>query len=513
MQHTRHLSELLAGLGCSQLSALGDCQITGIAMDWREIGSGYLFVARHNYFGNTHADVVHALERGAGACLVSENLQDTEAVLRAFPQACLFFTPHEDPSLGEVCARFYGHPTQSVPVFGVTGTNGKTTTCALLYFWLQKAGMRPAMMLTTGMYYANEHMPSTNTTPDALFLQRFAAQMLERGADCLIYECSSHALEIGRVHGIAFNHVGLSNLSHEHLDFHQNMGAYALAKSHLFNRYLHCAENLGQKTSVTINMDDAWGRWILAQSSPKALRYVVSASTCQCALADVSVRLRTLAGLGLDGVILDFLCGSTTCTFQSPLLGEFNTANVGLAVGMLLASGLDLVPILCELVHFVPPAGRMQRVFAQEFPRAVFIDYAHTPEALGHALAALHSLCSGPITLVFGAGGQRDKTKRPQMAAVAQKYAHTVILTNDNPRGEDPERIMDDISAGFNVHSPMPQLYRIADRAQAIRFALSVLDAGPVLIAGKGHETTQEIGTKKLAFSDCEAIGRALRGQ
>jgi len=509
--NSHHIKFLLESLECTLLSSVDNAQIRGIAMDWREVEQGWLFVARKQYFGNTHAHIRDALERGASACLLSQIPDDLGDILNAYPRACIYLAPVEDPVLAEVCSRFFGHPTRDIQVFGITGTNGKTTTASILYFFLELIGRKPAMILTTGGYFAGTRYEMHNTTPDALYLQRFAAMVKEAGADCLIYEVSSHGLEIGRVHGVVFNHVAFTNLSREHLDFHADMGAYARAKSFLFNRFLRDARALGQPTTAIINIDDSWGQWMLAQSgAERSITFALRSSSN--VVRKNHLELELLSVNGFDGCTLSLHYNAEQHNFDSPLIGAMNRANLGVALALLLGAypSVELSAVLGAFKRFEPPLGRCQRVYASEFRRGVFIDYAHTPEALRELLRSFKELAMGAITLVFGAGGERDRGKRARMGAVAQEYADFVILTNDNPRNEEAERILDDIASGFDAKRAMPVLMRIPDREQAIGAALRVSDSGPVIIAGKGHERVQIIGDERKPFSDFEVLGSLL---
>jgi UDP-N-acetylmuramoyl-L-alanyl-D-glutamate--2,6-diaminopimelate ligase len=396
--------------------------------------------------------------------------------------------------VGEIAARFFDRPSGALHVIGVTGTNGKTSIVQLLASALQTLGARAATIGTLGAGLVGAIQPGERTTPDAVSVQALLAQFRDAAATHLAMEVSSHALEQGRVNAIEFEVAVFTNLTRDHLDYHGTMENYGAAKRKLFA--------WPDLRAAVINVDDAFGRELMAQlpNHVQGLPYAVDA-------ADASIRAREVrsSGAGLRFQLSTPWGGGEVA---SPLLGRFNVYNLLAVAGCLGTLGYTFAQIQEALAGLQSVAGRMNRLSGGAGAPLVVIDYAHTPDALEQALSSLRAHCAGRLICVFGCGGERDQGKRPQMGAIAERLADRVIVTDDNPRGEDGDVIVAQIVAGL-THRERADVQR--DRAEAIALALREARGGDVvLIAGKGHEPYQEIGGKKFPFDDLAVARRAL---
>jgi len=475
------LSELLAGLVSQPLA--DDPLITGITIDSREVQPGFLFLAVPGTRVDGRRYMAGALSRGAAAIAFEpDGLPHDSRTDMALP------VPNLRQQIGVIADRYYGSPTHKLQVVGVTGTNGKTTTTHLLAQSLDRSGRRCGLIGTLGCGFPMALDPSQHTTPDALSVHRLMDRFLEDGAQAVCMEVSSHALDQARVAGVNFDIAVFTNLTRDHLDYHGDMDAYAAAKAKLFD-FQHLA-------AAVINADDPFGRELIGRVRPR-LRVVsygldngeVRASEVQPSLRGLQLQVATPAG---------------TATVHSSLLGRFNASNLLAVLSVLLVSGLPLAEAVAALAQARPVAGRMER-FGDDHQPLVVVDYAHTPDALDKVLVALREHTRGKLLCVFGCGGDRDRGKRPLMGAIAERLADIVILTNDNPRHESPQAILDEIVSGMRTTPTI-----VPDRTQAIRVALQESRRGDiVLVAGKGHEDYQQVGDQRLPYSDRETV-RAL---
>ena len=400
---------------------------------------------------------------------------------------------------GFLADAFYGRPSASLWTCGVTGTNGKTTCAQWVAAALSAHGEKAGLIGTLGAGFAGALSPVANTTPDALEVHRLLAHMKGAGAGAVAMEVSSHALAQGRVNGVAFDCALFTNLSHDHLDYHGSMEAYAAAKARLF-------DTPGLQAAV-LNLDDVLGVQLAARLGARAV-CTIGYTLDRAAVAPGSVADWICAGPAGEGrIAIESSRGRATVAFGH--LGRFNLANAMGVLGCLLARGLPL-PEAARLLENLPPVpGRMQRVGTGAPGPLVVVDYAHTPDALDKVLQALKPMAAargGRLVAVFGAGGGRDAAKRPAMGAAAARHADRVVLTSDNPRDEDPLAIMAAIAKGVTVpHASEP------DRARAIAGAIAqAAPADVVLVAGKGHEAFQEAGGRRLPFSDAATAEAAL---
>jgi UDP-N-acetylmuramoyl-L-alanyl-D-glutamate--2,6-diaminopimelate ligase len=389
--------------------------------------------------------------------------------------------------IGEIAAHVYGEPSRALHMVGITGTNGKTSVAHWVAQALTRLGRKTAIVGTAGNGFPGALTPALNTTPDAIELHERLAHYRGQGAAACAMEVSSHGLAQGRVNGTRFNVAVLTNLTRDHLDYHGDMDQYAAAKAKLFAwPGLECA---------VLNVDDAFGRRLEAET--RAAR-VAGYGFIRGAV--IGERLR----LAQSSLSMDVRSDWGNAELHAPLLGRFNAANLLAALAALLASGEQLDAACSALAHVEPPPGRMQTLGGGGVQPLVVVDYAHTPDALEKVLAALREVAGGArLICVFGCGGNRDRGKRPLMGEAASRGADVVWVTSDNPRHEDPEHIIDDILAGVSGKPGIEP-----DRARAIFEAIGDARQGDVvLIAGKGHEDYQEIGSERLPFSD-EAMAR-----
>ena len=465
-----------------------DCTVFGLTLDSRRVQRGDLFfaLAGTQTHGSRYIDM--ALQQGAIAVLQEAETFHCNWLTSDIP--CISI-PNLSQKVGDIAAAFYDNPTHSMHVIGITGTNGKTTVSHLIAQLLQQQNINCGLVGTLGYGLYGKLQTGLNTTPDAVYLQQQFAQWLAKYIRHIAMEVSSHALEQGRVQGILFDTAVFTNLSHDHLDYHHTMEAYAAAKQKLFHMP-------GLKTAV-LNQDDIFGQQFKKQldSTMTCLTYGLTEG------CDVYANIIEYNELG---TFLKIHTPWGNETGHLPLFGKFNIYNVLAALTALLKIGFNLSTLVNQMQTVKAVDGRMER-FGQADQPTVIVDYAHTPDALENALRALKAHCKGALWCVFGCGGNRDKTKRSVMGKIATEYADKVILTDDNPRHEAPHHIIADIQQGC----PHPTAI-IADRAQAIRYAIHHATQNDiVLIPGKGHETYQQIGDERVPFSD-RAIVQSLLG-
>lgn len=466
-------------------------EVTGLCMDSRAVQPGDLFFACAG--GQVHAKAYmdDAIQRGACA-VIWESLIPKREERDGVP---VYGVPDLKQMIGPMAERFYGQPSQDLFVLGVTGTNGKTSTAHFIAQALnQDAPCGLVGTLGNGLFGKTE--PGIYTTPDAVTLHQLFAAMRDEGATRVVMEASSHGLAQGRVAGVAFDVAVLTNLTHEHLDYHGNMENYGRAKRRLF-------EIKGLKYAV-INIDDDFGRQLLVSmpGSVGTVSYGFKNEGLTPSLLGSNLQLDK-SGLSMH-VESDWGQGD----LHVPLLGRFNAENLLAALGALLASGMGFDAAVARLSQVQPVPGRMQGHGGADNEPLVVVDYAHTPNALEQALEGLRVHSKGKLWCVFGCGGDRDRSKRPLMAKIAERLADHVIVTTDNPRTENPDLIIADILAGFDNDGAVTF---VADRAQAItRAVISAAAEDVVLVAGKGHETYQIIGEERLPFDDAAEVEKAL---
>ena len=468
--------------------------IERIVSDSRRAGPGAAFFAYPGEVADGRAHIPDALRRGAAAVLWDQAGFEWRAEWRV-PNAPVRELKQR---AGELADRFYGRPSQALWMCGVTGTNGKSSCASWIAALLSRLDTRTGLIGTLGAGYPDRLAPLPNTTPDALEVHRLLRGFADDGAAAVAMEVSSHGLVQGRVNGVAFDCALFTNLSHDHLDFHGSMEAYAEAKARLFDW-------AGLQAAV-LNLDDPFGARLAARLAARGIR-TIGYGLSQAALAP-GLTAQLIAATAVRGEEMTLESNWGAARVRVNQLGRFNLSNALGVLGCLVAYGVPFAEALPLLAALPAVPGRMERVGEQPL---VVVDYAHTPDALEKVLGALRPIAQargGRLVAVFGAGGDRDASKRPVMGAVAARLADRMVVTSDNPRSEDPHAIIEQVAKGV-APPPSAGLAREADRARAIEAA--VRDAAPadvVLIAGKGHEDYQEIAGRRLPFSDA-AVARA----
>ncbi|TKR29785.1 UDP-N-acetylmuramoyl-L-alanyl-D-glutamate--2,6-diaminopimelate ligase [Luteimonas gilva] len=467
--------------------------ITGLVLDSRDLRAGDAFVAIAGFGAHGLGFVEQAKAAGASAILFEPPApQELPAPDDAIA------VPGLRKRMGAMADQFHGQPSRAMTMVGVTGTSGKTSTVQLIAQALESRGKRAGTIgtLGAGLYGAVE--PTGFTTPLVLQMHALLAQLRDAGAAAVAMEVSSHALDQGRVDAVHYDVAVFTNLTRDHLDYHGDMATYGAAKAKLFVR--------PGLRAAAINLDDEFGVSLLAQL-PESVRGIGLSARGN---AQAQVRAENVA-LDASGIAFDLVLGDARYPVRSPLLGRFNIDNLLAVAGVLHALGESDEAIAAALPKLQPIPGRMNRFGGDGKLPLVVVDYSHKPDPLQQALESLRGHLRGRLICVFGCGGERDRGKRPQMAAIAEAHAERVYVTDDNPRGEDGDAIVADIVAGF----ARPQ-DAVVERNRAAAIARAIGEAGPddiVLIAGKGHETYQEVAGVKHPFDDSDVARRALEGR
>lgn len=476
-----------------------DVMLLGIAYDSRRVQPGELFCAYQGYQADGRAYVDQAIEKGAKVILLENDLSIARPEWRHSHgrRVPIYKIANLKEKLGPMAAWFYGYPSQQLKVIGITGTNGKTSFCHLMAKALQALGYRCGVMGSLGNGFLDGLIPSDNTTMNAVEVQKQLAELRDKGAQLVAMEVSSHALDQGRVNGVEFALTVFSNLSQDHLDYHKTMKEYARSKQRLFDN----------QAPAIINMDDDFGIELIMELKQPLTVY----TTKHIILNEIKHKFVQAINVDLKrsgfAVFVNTSWGDDE--FISRLIGEFNVSNCLAVLAALLNLDIPFQEAIEAMQSLEPVPGRME-CFSRKSKPTVFVDYAHTPDALKQALKNLKPLCQGRLICVFGCGGDRDREKRPQMAAIAEQYADQVILTQDNIRHEDPVRIIADIMNGF---SSLDHVIIEQDREKAIQYAIGQARQNDiVLIAGKGRENYLLIGDERHAFSDIAVVERCLKG-
>lgn len=490
----KNIKDLLALLPECEFNGNDEQLIQGIAHDSRKVNPGTLFVCLTGNVVDGHNFIEDARQRGAVAVLVEKDINvDNMAVIKVADTRA---------AMQEITPFFYDYPGRKLRMIGVTGTNGKTTTTYLIREILRTAGYKVGVIGTIQILIEENSLPISNTTPDVIDLQAVLAEMVSQRIDYVVMEVSSHALALGRVAGCEFDVGVFTNMTRDHLDFHGDFEKYAVAKAELF-RKLGDPQNVKTGKTAIVNNDDAVADLMLANANCPKITYGIQ-NTASILAENIKIESKGAK------FVVNTPHGKISLDLN--ITGMFNVYNVLAAIGATLAEGIDFDKIKQALESFKSVPGRFEIVDADQ-PFSVIVDYAHTPDGLENILKTAREFAERRIIIVFGCGGDRDRTKRPIMGALAVQYADIIIATSDNPRTEDAEAILDEIETGIIKSNTNNKLYRrIADRKQAIYSAISLAENNDiVIIAGKGHETYQILKDKTISFDDREIAREAIR--
>ncbi len=461
------------------LEVVGDISISieKVAFDSRLVEENTLFVAQKGVQTDGHLYIDKAIEKGAVAVVCEDLPQELKTEITYIKVSC------SDTALAFIAAQFYGNPSKKLVLVGVTGTNGKTTLATLSYELFQRAGYPTGLLSTVLIKIGETTFPATHTTPDALTLNMYLAEMVKAGVSHCFMEVSSHGIDQKRIASLQFAGGVFTNLTHDHLDYHKTFSSYRDVKKHFF-------DTLPESAFALVNEDDKNGRFMLQNCKATHRTYAMKT------IADYKVRILESR---FEGLLLQI----NNQEVWSRLIGQFNAYNLVAIYGIARELGLEKLEVLQIISELESVRGRFQ-YFISKDGVTVIVDYAHTPDALLNVIETINDIRTGNETLltIIGAGGDRDKSKRPKMAHIASQLSNQVILTSDNPRTEEPQSIVDDMEKGVAAEN-YRKVLSILDRKQAIKTAYKLSQKGDiVLIAGKGHETYQEINGVRHDFDD-----------
>lgn len=468
-------------------SAFKDFEAEGISCNSKEVSDNFIFVAIEGTHLNGHRFIDEAISRGAKAVVI----QSSAFKVQSSKKASVIPVDDTRRALANLAAKFYGNPSSKIKVVGVTGTNGKTTITYLIEDLLKKTGFMPAVIGTVNYRFKDKIIPSKNTTPGPLELQSLLADMVKENASHAIMEVSSHALNQDRTYAIDFHSAIFTNLTQDHLDYHKTQEDYFQDKVKLF-------KDLDRNAFIVINTDDAYGRRIREMiKGPEIITYAID-NEADIMAKDIKP--------GMSATEFTLMANKKGMNFKTGLIGRHNIYNILASFAWAFKEGLNQTGAKSALESFNFIPGRLEKIISgRDF--SVFVDYAHTEDALTNAITALRQISANKIIVVFGCGGERDKTKRPKMGRAVSDLADYAIITNDNPRSEDPQKIIEDIVKGLKKDN----YCIIPDRKVAISKSLSIAKAGDiVLIAGKGHENCQILKDQTIHFDDREVVKECL---
>lgn len=475
------LNKLVNGLDIIEVKGNMECDICGVQIDSRRVDKGHLFIAVRGTAADGHSYIGKAVEKGAAAILcetMPDNITEGVTYVRV---------KNTEQVTGEVATTFYGNPTSKMKLVGVTGTNGKTTIATVLYEMFRHLGYKVGLLSTVANYIDDEMIPTDHTTPDPITLNALLAEMAEKGCEYAFMEVSSHSIVQNRIGGLKFVGGIFTNITRDHLDYHKTFENYIKAKKLFF-------DNLPAEAFAITNADDKNGMVMVQNTKAKVLTYSVQSP------ADFKAKI---IECHFEGMYLEVNGQEVGVQF----IGKFNVSNLLAVYGATVMLGVDAHEALVALSAMKPVNGRFEALRSPSGYTAI-VDYAHTPDALENVLNAIHAVLEGKgeVITVCGAGGNRDKGKRPLMAREAVKQSDKVIITSDNPRYEEPQDIINDMLAGLN-DDDMKKVISIVDRRQAIKTACMMAKPGDViLIAGKGHEDYQDVKGVKHHFDDKEEV-------
>lgn len=485
------LGQLLQGLKRLQFSGDESLNITDLAYHTSQVKPGSCFVAIRGLQTDGHQWVGEAVAKGATAVMVERDVSVPSRVSKIIVE-------DTRDCLARLSSILFGEPTKNLRLVGVTGTNGKTTTAFILESIWQAAHLKSGLLSTVTYRYAGKEFEAVRTTPESYDLQKMFKQMVAKGVTDCVMEVTSHAVDLKRIVGCHFDGGIFTNLSQDHLDYHQTMEKYFAAKAKFFRERLVVSEK--RSLWAVLNWDDSYGRTLAGGLPAKIWRYSIKDKT------DVYLKsLRT----NWQGLRLEVVSSQGNFTLSSPLIGLFNASNILAAVSAGLAMEIPIDQISLGVASFSAVPGRLQKIPNQK-GFEVFVDFAHTPAALENVLQTLRQLNPKRLITVFGCGGNRDRTKRPLMAAAVERFSDVMIVTSDNPRNEKPEEIIDEVVKGFKRPE---NIFKIVDRKEAIAKVFEMAQPGDcILIAGKGHENYQEIQGVKKPFDDVNVAEEILNG-
>jgi UDP-N-acetylmuramoyl-L-alanyl-D-glutamate--2,6-diaminopimelate ligase len=480
------LSDLLKNIVTISIIGDAECDIKGVNIDSRKVADGHLFIAMRGTQVDGHKFIPKAEELGAAAILC-EQLPEEKKQGVTYVQVA-----DTEDVVGQVATTFYGNPTSKLKLVGVTGTNGKTTIATLLYNMFRKMGHKCGLLSTVCNYVEGEAYPTDHTTPDPIELNELLGKMADAGCEYAFMECSSHAIAQKRIGGLNFAGGIFTNLTRDHLDYHKTIENYRDAKKKFF-------DDMPKNAFAITNADDKNGMVMVQNTKATVKTYSIRT------MADFHAKI---IECHFEGMYLEVNGKEVGVQF----IGKFNVSNLLAVYGAAVMLGKEPEDVLVTLSTLKSVAGRLEPIRSQEGVTAL-VDYAHTPDALENVLNAIHEVMegkTGKIITVCGAGGNRDKGKRPLMAQEAVKQSDRVIITSDNPRFEEPQDIINDMLAGLNAQQ-MKSVISIVDRREAIRTAVMMAEKGDViLIAGKGHEDYQDVKGTKHHFDDREEVRKAF---
>lgn len=483
----KKLKEILVDTPCLEVNGDTDVEIRDIQIDSRSAGPDSLFVAIKGTQTDGHQYIKQAISNGAKAVLCEHMPESPEE------HVTYIRVSETSSAVGQVASVFYDKPTARMKVVGITGTNGKTTTTTLLYQLFSDMGLKTGLLSTVENRIGETVVESTHTTPDPIQLHALLARMYESGCGYVFMEVSSHAIDQNRISGIRFAGAVFTNITHDHLDYHRTFKEYINAKKKFF-------DNLPSDAFALVNVDDKHHGIMVQNSSAKV--YGLSLNT----LSDFKAKI-------LENSIHGLLLQVDGTEMYSRLAGEFNAYNLLTAYATAILLGFEKVSVLSTLSNLKGAKGRFETIYAPDRSITGIVDYAHTPDALEKVLLTIAKTKSkgSKIITVVGCGGNRDKTKRPQMARIAAALSDEVILTSDNPRNEEPNDILQEMITGIEDKSGLQKTTVNADRKEAIRMAVKLAKKGDIiLVAGKGHETYQEIKGVKYPFDDHKILEETL---
>lgn len=480
------LKDILYKVRIDQVLGSTNNAVESVAFDSRKVLPMTLFVAVRGTISDGHEFIGAAIKAGAVA-IVCEELPD-----EILEQITYIQVKDSAEALGHIASNFYDNPSEELKLVAVTGTNGKTTVATLLYKLFRRLGKKAGLLSTVINKINDKDVPATHTTPDAVALNELLRQMVNEGCKYCFIEASSHAIAQHRITGLHISGAVFTNISHDHLDYHKTFNAYIAAKKQLFDM-------LPSSAFALVNNDDNHGEIMIQNCKAKKLTYGLKT------MVDYKARIleNQLTGLQLN------IGGQEVYT---RLIGDFNAYNLLAVYGVALEMGIESMEVLTELSSIESVEGRFQYIQTTNQVTAV-VDYAHTPDALKNVLDTIKNIRTGneQVISVIGCGGDRDKTKRPEMARIASELSDRVVLTSDNPRTENPEAIIEDMKAGIDPVN-FKKYTAITDRREAIKLACTLADEGDIiLIAGKGHEKYQEINGVKMPFDDMQVVQETLK--